>query len=116
MLNLAEIGIACECGSSRLVASGSSPAVGAVCICATCGRTFRVELNLAPVAWSACALELLDVDYLAFEWTRRGLPAGALERLNAGRNRFKRADRIGAALGAVLVVLLVLVASRAVFS
>lgn len=116
MINLADNGLACECGSGRLVASGSTQCPGGFCICASCGRTFRVHLALAPVAWEACALDLNDVDYVAFGWTRRGLPAGALEVLQRSGGRFTKSDRAGAALGAVFALLLLLAAARAVWS
>lgn len=116
MVNLTENGIACECGSQRLAASGSSVAIGGLCICASCGKTFRLALKLEAIDWATCALSLSDVDYVAFGWTLRGL-SNSLQLRALQRRRLPRwPDRAGALLGAVMITLLVLVAARAVWS
>jgi hypothetical protein len=121
MINLAGIGIACECGSNRLAPQGQVEN-GAVCICANCARVFTASVLLTPIRWSDAerALSRRPHDLLAFEWTREGVPASRRETLpelplpRAGR--WLAAERSGTALGLVLMLLLGLVLARAVWS
>ena len=77
MINLAENGARCECGSSALGPQRIEP--GAICICATCGRTWRVQpVALAALPWQAAAAELDDETFEQFEWLRGGVPRGRL--------------------------------------
>lgn len=118
MLNLAGNGIACECGSTRLAPQGEVQS-GAVCICANCARVFTVTVALTPARWSDVerALASRPYDLLAFEWTREGVPASRRETLSElplpRSGRWLAAERSGAALGLVLMVLLGLVIARA---
>ncbi len=74
MIILAENGARCECGSSALGPQAIEPT--AICICASCGRTWRVQpVSLAPVPWHVAAGELAGSELLSqFEWLRAGVP------------------------------------------
>lgn len=111
MINLADVDMRCECGSSRL-SSVAHLAVGSVTICAACGRTARVAVVLEPVSWAV----VQDVyanrpwDLCAFEWVRRGIKPrpentrAALARVQATGGKFSRTDRAVNVLFAVFVL------------
>lgn len=73
MINLAENGARCDCGSSALGPQQSSP--GALCICASCGCTWRVALVLESVPWATVERELDGNELDQFEWLRCGIPS-----------------------------------------
>lgn len=120
MINLAGNGIECECGSTRLAPQGELQS-GAVCICANCARVFAATVTLTPVRWSDVerSLATRPYDLLAFEWTREGVPASHRKTLCElplpRRGRWRAAERSGAALGLVGLLLLALMLAR-VFS
>ncbi len=75
MLNLAENGARCECGSSALGPQHIAP--GAICVCAACGRTWRVRrVTLDPLTWAAATRELVELDgaeLAELEWLRASI-------------------------------------------
>lgn len=116
MACIADQGFVCECGSRELA---SAPAEsGRAYLCPKCARAY-LGPN-APVPWSVVNGELArrQSDRLAFRWLRGSVPpARRLEvsELVLGAGRFRRAERAGALLGFVLVVLVLLVTARAVW-
>lgn len=80
MIKLAETGALCECGSNRLAPTGDL-ALGDVCICAACARTYcllsdlraptRGAVELVAVPWRVVerALEQRPHDLAAFKAT-----------------------------------------------
>lgn len=112
MINLAENGARCDCGSSALGPQES--AAGAICICASCGCTWRVRVTLDALPWQTVQTEL-DGDMLAqFEWLIAGIPS-KLRRDRGGITAPAAADWRRAALALVVSFALCLVAAR-VFS
>ncbi len=120
MLDLADLGLVCECGVKGF-AAGGKPQPGGLVICAACGHPYRVALTLVPVRWSEVESELAErpYDLFAFRWYRHGVAPHArrtLPEIRRTGGRFTASDRAGVVLGAVLVLLLVLVAFKAVHS
>ena len=72
MINLAENGVSCDCGSNRL--APAIVATGEPVICTECARCFTLGVTLTPVPWAAVALQLGEHDLQAFEWHRNGVP------------------------------------------
>ncbi len=118
MINVADNGVTCDCGSTRTASADTSK--GELVICATCASVYRIQMMLMPVPWSTVEHELGErsLDLAMFNWHRGGVPPAlrrTLPELADRRGRFANVDRAGALAG--FVVLLVLVAIvRAVFS
>ena len=120
MACIADWGFVCECGSKELAAAPAES--GRAYLCPKCARAY-LGPN-APIAWSVVERELRRrySDRFAFGWLRSGValadrrevpePSELTER----RGRFAAAERKGALLGAVLVVLMLLSVARAVWS
>ena len=71
MINLAENGVRCDCGSSALGPQERSP--GELCICAACGRIQRVGVAVEAVPWQTAQAELNGEELARFEWLRFGV-------------------------------------------
>jgi len=120
MINLADSGAVCECGSKRLAPIGDLE-LGTLVICGACAAAARVTLALTPVRWSTVEAELADQPYelQAFEWTRQGVPPErrrTLAEIAATGGRFNAAERSGVVLFVVLAVAFALVLLKAVHS
>lgn len=77
MINLAENGARCECGSSALGPQCIEP--GAICVCASCGRTWRVQpVALLALPWQAAAQELSSDELADLEWLRAAVEPSRL--------------------------------------
>lgn len=117
MACIADWGFVCECGSKELAAAPAES--GCAYLCPKCARAY-LGPN-APVRWSVVDQELgrRQGDRYAFGWIRDGVPLEQrreVPELGARAGRFAAAERKGALLGAVLVVLMLLTAARAVLS
>jgi len=117
MLDLADLGVVCECGSKSLAPAGELEP-GALVICATCGRPARVALALLPVAWAEVETELAGRphDLYAMRWHRHKAVESTLTVLRGTGGRFNRSDRAGVAVGVCFVVLALLLVLKAVHS
>ncbi len=120
MLDLADLGVVCECGSKRLAQAGELEPGGLV-ICAACGHPYRVAVALVPARWSEVETELegRPHELYAFRWHRQGVLPHArrsLAELRRTGGRFSATDRAGVALGVVFAVVVGLVVLKAVFS
>ena len=120
MINLAENGAVCECGSKRLAPVGDLEP-GTLAICGACARTFRVCVTLAPVPWSTVDAELASQPYelQAFRWTREGVPPElrrTLPELAARGRRLRSAERVQFVLWVAFLVSAALVIAKAVHS
>ncbi len=120
MLDLADLGVSCECGSKRLAPAGEFEP-GALVICAACAGPARVTVALAPVRWSEVESELehRPHELYAMRWHRNGVAKPlrrSLAEIRTTGGRFTASDRAGVVLGAALVLLLVLVVLQAVHS
>ena len=115
MVNLADIGARCECGSNRLAPTGDLK-LGAVVICAACAGCFRVTVALEGVRWSEIERELAELPYdlQAFEWTRGRVPQ--LERRTlaelATSAPSRRPERLGVVIAILCAVLFVAAIAR----
>lgn len=120
MVDLADLGVVCECGSRRLAPAGELEP-GSLVVCASCGHPYRFAVALVPVRWSEVESELegRPHELYAMRWHRQGVVPHArrsLAELRRSGGRFTASDRAGVVLGATLVLLLVLVILKAVHS
>lgn len=109
--------VACECSSSRLASAPSES--GRVLLCTECARAYLAPRK--PITWSELERQLgrRTADLYAFGWVRSAVPITkrrTLPERAARAGRFNAAERSGAMLGFVFVVLLVLVTFKAVLS
>lgn len=117
MACIADWGFVCECGSKELAAAPAES--GRAYLCPKCARAY-LGPN-APVTWSVVERELRGrhSDRFAFDWLRTGVALvdrREVAELGEHAGRFDAAERKGALLGAVLVVLMLLSVARAVWS
>ena len=119
MINLAENGVTCDCGSYRLAPAKLPP--GELIICGACAKTFRVELCLTPVPWSVVEEHFGSrmADMCAFDWHRNGVKPAArrtVAEIAARDAMTARIDRYGTVGGVLFVIAVLGFIARAVFS
>jgi hypothetical protein len=119
MVNLAEAGAVCECGSERI--APNVVRLGSLVICATCARPARAELRLVAVPWAEVERALADNPHELYRmrWHRQGvLPENrrSLAELRRTGGRFKASDRAGVVLGLCFVLVALLLVLKAVHS
>jgi len=109
----------CLCGESFRFLPRVAPEVGAVTICAECGRTYRYEARLVSIEWGEVehALEGQPGWVLGgFEQVRDEAPnPNRLPRLSSAP-RFSAADRAGTVLGISFALVLIVTFARLVWS